>query len=832
MREKVTRLIYRWTQKPNFTKTSEQLDSRGPFEKRSQRPQFSVPLQLSNRVHLFGHFSKRILLYARNDILELICRISHMETQKVASEYFALANLVPELIGHVLSFANGLHLSRPLWLCGDKRLQRQLAAGVTKVDFTSAADYELCRFPLFLRELRHLREVTICRFGSCLLYSDMTFGTVFRLAPTLRKLELDYDESYKAVLPTRTRNLSSLFAEDGDEVDLEPTKQPSKQHRLKDAFPLLEELKIVGKNDWTAEDLDDLPSSLTVLSTVIQESKDEFIELVKAIPPQMLKILFEKVPLDGDSFLDLLTLHKSLTMTGFGYGYDPFSTEEQIAKLPRSLTALNSVWRDGIVNAQLSKAAFLNLPPSLTALGDILIVDEEEDFPTHHLRNLKILGSSSLCPKIGLSSIRSLPASLKSLYCVSHLDGCSESDWPPNLSLLSWIPAQSISFSSFSLPSTLTSFISTNQFCTLSISSFSLLPRTLTHLECIGDDSFAIGEVSSTAGGKSHPMGFNLPPKLETFRLLKASATATPWTQFDVTHVTVAQAAYVHHKDEWKSLYNTSQREPLGPDHSVPFDPQSPAHFESLDHPKLKTSFPFHCIPESIRTLLIDCMLPASQLVHLPSRLTSLNVKDIIEDEGFQDSPEIQEKIAQLLQIGASLDIKENTSNLDAQPSSSSPQSHQSFSVASLLPRTLKYLDSWSGAMWKSFDWPRVPPSIEKLGCSASKRFIPADLFLVARFPRLGMISFPMVDFTDEIMKAMPRSLWSIHCSNILMSRTGLSYDGIFHCPPRLYLGSFSNKLKSMHDELDRQRQAAMESSDVERIKRLFPEGYFDRLEG
>lgn len=725
-----------------------------------------------------------------------------MEVQRAS---FALTGLMPDLLDAILSFDDTKHLSRHLWLCGNRLLQHQLANGVTQVALECRAEFGFCRFPMYLVKLRKLRELSLKRHGNRLLFSDATFGTVFRLAPTLRKLKLDYFNSHLAVLPERALNLLSTFGDEDDLVDLPSTDLPP-QHSIKSAFPCLDTLEIRGKTDWTTEDLLDLPSTLTHLGSIIQTDANDFVALMKDIPPQLQVLHVSQVPIPQRDFIDLIS-HFALTELSWGYEFESLKDETLISKLPRTLTTLNSSAGTTLVSSPLTLAGLKSLPPHLTRLGLMRTEGEFEDFSVQHLPHLTSFGEQAYAPRLSLASIKSLPDRIRSMDVAVGLKGCVDTDWPADLTSLGWLPVDAISLKkspkSFVLPPRLTRLSIWNVNCKLSVDSFLLLPRTLKSLHC---DCVKITS------------SIDLPPALEHLRL---ASPAPSWTEFDGARVTVNHSAYVS-RDLWMSSVDLPKSE------EVPFDETLESHVESLERPTVVTTFPFHCVPATVTFLSIDCILPASRLVHLPIRLSTLIVKDIVEDADFHpQSPETLARIAQLAEFSRMEGLEAPGARAEQNDSAPSAEC----SVASLLPRSLALIQTNSGAMWKECDWRRLPPRLKRLVVTRSRRFIDANIFLSARFPNFIVMSLPLVNFTDEIVKAMPRSLRSIHCRSVTLLRAGLTEDGILHWPTELYWYGMESNLISAFNRLNQKRRDAYASSDLDLIRKLFPRGTFPVLE-
>lgn len=171
----------------------------------------------------------------------------------------------------------------------------------------------------------------------------------------------------------------------------------------------------------------------------------------------------------------------------------------------------------------------------------------------------------------------------------------------------------------------------------------------------------------------------------------------------------------------------------------------------SLSHAStLESCFPLHLLPRSLTELTLPCAIPASQLIHLPPRLVSIGAANILEDAAFAPNDVLcLSRMTDLFKIGEMEGLY-------------TPSSHGSLpaSPASLLPRTLRSIITEEGYFWKECDWRRLPSSLRTIKTPNSKHPVSARLlFMEASLPSLTEVQLPLTDLTDDVVKAMPRSL-------------------------------------------------------------------------
>lgn len=615
-----------------------------------------------------------------------------------------LTSLTPDLLDRILAFGCVSYASLPLWLCGSKALQRTLASGVTKVVLVNTRPLSICRVPRYLEELPHLRELKVHRKSGHVLYPLEASKTIQRLNPGLQSLRLDFAGSHQ------------VLAEQPHDQSHGSTEQ---QWTLKSAFPLLHTLELLSKRDWTVTELESLPPHLTSLSTGCPDDQDKYKVFMRALPHSLVELFLPESPyLPMKELLELVP-HQSWQVLAVNRSAEPsvywntHNEPEEPYTLPPTLTTT-----DGFETPLNPSVAFVNaLPSSLTTYSKLTAHLLSHSFG--HLTSLTSLGlSGHSAPHMDAATIRTLPPCLKKVSMVAQLENLSMADWPRDLVHLK-LTVTERHFPVEILPPGLTYLYVQMKRATVPMRSIALLPRTLTylHLDCT--------EMTEKV---------DFPPNLRTLNLLYGGILKEPkWVDIEPFDSFIA--------------------------HRRPFDISDPLHILEMPvRPKVTTCFPFHKLPKSITSLQLPCMIPASQLKHLPPRLKRLSVTDILEDADF-DSTSAENVVCmhEVFCIG-----RTDAEGVDKSWFDLSPEASLEASPASLLPRSLTSLDFFSGCFAASVDWCRIPPSLTKLRLGVP--FVPChpismDFLFTAPLSELIKLSLTAKAFTDAHVKALPRKL-------------------------------------------------------------------------
>lgn len=751
-----------------------------------------------------------------------------MSRESPPEDVMRLYEIDHDSLAAILDFVSSNYASLPLWLSGNKVLQRKLALGVRNVElFNQHKVAKQVRFPLYLLELSRLTSLCILRCGNSILLPDH-LPSIHSLSKHLVKLYLSFNGSTRLLFPTVNflgdtdceveeklinvqigtspgklspsdlSELGATFPIDSAPYDYYLRTSSShlcsgdckvncKQWRLKDGFPVLEYLSLADESDklsWSLSMLALLPTSLTVLRRVYNQDEDHFTVLMAALPPNLRHLEVLDVPIEIPDFLKLLADRPLEVLEWSGHD-EPLSDPKHIALLPRTLTEL--VCGD-MISAALCPEAVSALPPSLTSIEDLTHRKRsKKPFQLGHLEKLQALKcSDGALLRFSADAIKRLPPSLHSINMVGDLAGIAKSDWPPNLTRLEFIPRLKDFHLHFNaLPSTLTSFFVQEGKFAMPLSAIALLPRTLLSMRVV-------------CGSLENIQHIDFPPNLLYLNIL------------------LYHEDYGNLHDHWV-LHEPMEVRVKGPKSTR----KKKLNLNYVDRTEAATSpikvtacFPFQSIPRSTDRLYINSCIPAFQLVHLPPRLDILWAGEIFEDADFNPGdPRHLERMIELNKFGA-------IENIDT------PASHVSLpaTVASLLPRPLRALFIAGGCMWRNCDWRRLPPNLEQIVCSSSELPVSADLFMEAPFSRLKTLELNLVGLTDEIVKMMPQSLTRMNWVGSALSRGPLTEASLPYWPynlePRL---KFPHKLWEAFHRLKEERESCLENSLIERLPSLFP---------
>lgn len=562
-----------------------------------------------------------------------------------------LRSLDPDIIGVILSFWAIHNASLQLWLTGDKPLQRKIASGATTIHLFNTKPKPFGRVPLYLLELRRLREIYLDRRGHELLHLETDLPTLKLLPQGLVTLQLNVKGATRLLFPVSDST--------------SPSDDLADAWSIKTAFPVLESLHLSydpREIQWTASMFSQLPDSLTSLQPIYQSKKSKFVPLFEALPSNIRIIQVFDIPIKIHKFLALIASKELTEVSTETDTYNTVDEPHHIKLLPRTLTSLQC---GNYVSCSLSQEAIAALPPSLTEIIDLMHSDKSETLLLEHLPRLtRLEASQSASLRCPPETIKRLPRSIRTLSMVGDINELSKSDWPPHLSYLdlsTLSPSYHDYFDCF--PSGLTKLLMHDPKYPIPLSAVSLLPRTLRTLRIV------IGNLDPT---DDQPV---FPPHLEYLNISGDGIVS-------LVAIRSLEEDLVFLLDQSNIRRLLAQPSP----------------------PKVVHCFPFHTIPRCTESLYIMCPIPASQLVHLPPRISTLWCLDVFEDTDFNpQDPQHLTRMAELYEIGSSQGIV-------------SPASHVSLpaSTNSLMPRTLTSLTIAGDQIWNNADWSRLPPCLDR----------------------------------------------------------------------------------------------------------------------
>lgn len=574
-----------------------------------------------------------------------------------------------------------------LWFTGDRAIQHRIKQSVSSLHFEDHSEVSLSRFPQFLTDLSALRSLTIDRFYSDIIGRNTIRGLLRQLTPELKELSLQWVNSHNVVFPETPENPESGLGS-------------TTAWTLKDAFPVLEHLRIQDKEVWTTQDLEALPATLTSLHTLFPNLHER--EFAKRLPRGLESLVVNRrVPeqIDPEFWAEL----PQLTRLAVGYLSDRNTAEHLsvLASLPKSLTDLE------LFQNNFSPFALLrNLPPRLTAITcsdyphSTPQVDLRVIFP--YLKTFRVqeswTGSAPPHP-------RDLPQDTTHLETSLSTAGLEPAQWPKSLTVLRARGLEN-DFNAAVFPPGLV----TLNLPDMDMDHIKLLPRTLTSL-------------GVTCSAFKNTVDF--PPHLTSLSV--GSRRDTPWSMELELLTPILDANGAAETLDW----------------------DKPDHIKALLGAKVLNCFSFSKIPATVTSLHLPAVIPASQLKYLPLHLEDFEFADIFEDADFDRTSAVEvSRMRTNFYWGRLSHVRE----------SFNPDDLTEANIATLLPRTLHSIWTRADAMALRVDWKLFPPQLKFAGFR-SDATLPAILLDELPMGSLKSISATVDDLRDEHFKRLPRNL-------------------------------------------------------------------------
>jgi hypothetical protein len=371
-----------------------------------------------------------------------------------------LADLPPDLWHHILDEEIS-YLVIPLWNIGNKRLQRQLAHGITSVSLMDSTIGSTSRFPRLLSQISSLRSLVIDRSLQSLGPAEILAQDLQTLTSRLEKLELRCAEAEECLLKPIDFELHrlldgedffsglSLDAVEPDSEQFQGNKDPNalKSHssieplkgihsprgpRLWDIgakFPCLESLILADSaGHLTTEDFFDLPRTLKVFRVGSFFTQTLGSATIKGLPEGLLDFGLSSQLTISDE--DVANLPPNLTRLSGSCCPIPNSLKA-LASLPRSLTYMQ------YIPSRASLEAIEALPRGLEYFCS---TDDVTSFSGASLLSklpttLTDISCFSMRAMVLNSSTQSLlPRSLTKIRAFSiDLTSCNPLSWPPEI---------------------------------------------------------------------------------------------------------------------------------------------------------------------------------------------------------------------------------------------------------------------------------------------------------------------------------------------------------------------------------------------------------------
>lgn len=656
----------------------------------------------------------------------------NVEARSTASK---LTSLPQGLICRILSFNDSSHLSLPLWIVGNRELQRILEEVVDFVELRSSQKYAPLQLPFYLTKLRSLRHLIVDRS------IKTTYYPIYDQIRTLSILKMLPDTIETLIL--RIAHSKLLFF---------PNNPTDPHLSLKNTFPRLQRLQLDLDNVWSDLEVSQLPSTLTGLHLSIpHDDRKSILNILKALPANMENLV---MGIDMDYRLSQLPFFESLppqltsltiiTHQGGQQSDSPLSAT-QFAALPRSITSLDftstpptlPTGSDNLVKSNLRTRSVSqfhtdwsldiarSVPPFLSKLHILNLLDKKPEASISALPSrLEMLSFESF--KLQPSHIRTLPRSLTDLKCgFKQLKDLKSSDFPPTLRRLHHLGSK-LEFDPRQL-SLLPALVHFKADFSVSLKIFSQLPPSIITL------SLDVTEFDATS---------TFPPKLS-----ELSCGCQKKTSFEIA-------------DKKNGRDATPKRERAGssPVRSpTPSSPSSPSRLlvKARSPPPVGSSlvntFPLSRLPRSmIRLCLTQCAIPSSQLAHLPPQLQTLELDYLVPDADFEPK---QPKI-----LSFSSDSSQSSSLNSLRDSVHSITNPDLVGPIDLLPRTLTHLKLVGYLDFDYSEWKRLPSGLTRLEICPFEP-LEADILPFISGLKLDWLSIYLRDIDDKQAKALPPKL-------------------------------------------------------------------------
>lgn len=675
---------------------------------------------------------------------------------------FTLLSLPHEIVGQILDLDGMSPAVIGLWLSGNRAMQYKIVHSVTRIHLVKPGMISANRMPKLLASLRCLAELEVERELQQLSCPDQTAWVLQHLASSLRTLKLYFHDSFYSVMRiTPSDSESSSLSDTPDDASSEGAAWS-----LANAYPRLETLHLDGLEiEWTAVDMDALPSSLTALgNTKITSDYYYQSSVVAALPRGLRYWNIQSDDLHAIAWAHLprglLDLHLSNIDSSWRLFQD--TPPPEIVDLPPTLTrlCLDNGW------------PLQDHPKSLQELDYRTVIDaSKSDFS--EFKSLTTLGTPGYLFPVSLKSIDTLPNSVASMYIDLAPVSSPVKKWPDALRSLCLGYREVQEFSLLALPSNLTrlSYLTARHM----FSSINLVPKNLTYLN----------------------MSFQLEPNDD----IEFPSTLTYLSLLPLSPSLIVKP------EAWCS--------------HCPRDSKNPHHFLRLDWsstqeyspPKVTMRFPFHKLPGSITKLKLKTYVPASQLKYLPRRLVSLEVSGIFKDADFDPKSAVErEAMFEMYEAGRAEGIR-HLLDCDALTEAT---------IFGLLPRTLKRLTADARGTTHNAAWRELPTELVKINFSQISVPIDSDALLKMPMHRLRSFEAALVDIKDEHLAALPRDLLSFSIQIKTSASTSppttlLTRKSIFYVPPSITIGSWmpEREMRNAHHKLTNARLVVMKEADT-----------------
>lgn len=715
----------------------------------------------------------------------------------------SLATLDPQILGLILSYRSVSYASLPLWICGNKSLQRKLSLGVTRVVLKNRLEGEVPSFPSFLIYLRNLRKLSIKRSNLKIRNEHQVWKIVRRLSPTLQRLSLEYRHNrchfYKD--DSETRNtfldlgalLDSAYQNSSPEASTcsKPTIDvlDASDWTIGAAFPLLSKFKLCG--DQLSSSLDIAPLLTPTLTSFDYEFPTRryiaFEAFIDCLPVSLLRLRLRGIPAELESTTWVSKLPPNLISLTCSFPIASMVETHAVdiaRRLPRSITHLNFSLSWGIPLPQLlAPQDFSLLPPAIQSfpLSSTNDLSGSSDCPAilERFESIREFGDDMFSDfELKMDAIPRLPASIRCLHIRTDITDATPNSWPAQLRSLQLVLTGDV-IPRNAFPSHLLHLSIEQGTASLNMADISFLPRTLLKLDCpiadLDDETLAF------------------PPNLTVLRSpLAALPTLDPPTiQLHVDGKMLEKEL---------DLSDATHRRLMGL------------------HRKAITALPIHKLPKTLKMLQFPTLLPASQLVHLPPGLQTLHITDFFEDADFDPTDKtLIAAIDNAHRIGCKEGLCSSVLNSSSQPATSPTRA----SIAGLLPRSLHYLSFDCSSDLPNFDWERLPERLTSL-CMNSAEPMDAHFLLVAPLKYLKICVANVKEVKDEHIKALPRRMDYLP-SSAVGDTSQLTLRAVLHLPPGLHPSTIAESPSSNYElghKLLLKRKASLNDCDFKAYDR------------
>lgn len=678
---------------------------------------------------------------------------------KMASSWVSLPF---ELIDQILGYDDTSHVALSLWLVGNRALHTKLSASMTFMELRSARRLALCRLPHFLPNLRSLRHLIIDR-----QFFDEWF-TLFDRSRTVSILR-ELPSAMESII-FRFFNSSLIFfptvASDG-------TLPP--HISINSTFPQLKRLHLDHDNKWSVFHLQQLPPTITDLTVVLPTSDKEAKEVMRLLPAALVSL--QLVVLEGLDTIPIELLPpnlESLLLSGYARTISALGGHSTFAALPRSLVYLGLPLYHRPARGRCAvDGNFMYRDSSLLPLSIKSWKPKFASALPPLIHRVAIAGfKHSTTP---MQAFLTLPKDLQELVLaenISPLGSALIQQLPRRLTTLSAPLMSSDEWSASAFPPTLTSLFIHGRSNFTSSPQLALLPSLIDLTAYSIPVKDVVNMTSSLRALTFTPSSLDessfFPPNLTCLNIY--NTRLGHYAELDALEK-VKDGIMDGTNEKTKSEKENKSVNKIWPDWHQKFYPLPPPGCIVAE--TLRIAQLANC--SLLRTLVLKSMLiPIGDLVHLPDRLTSLNLSFLVADPLFDPASDATLRRARHL-----LDIAPEREIYDFRVLGEKQQ----VTIFDLLPRSVTLLWLGGDLSVPTAAWSRLPRRLSSLHLRPAEASS-QDLLKEICLTRVQTLTLWLIDLDDAHVRLFPLGLRHI---DIRIAASNPSFTArSYYCIPLL----------------------------------------------